>query len=174
MIEDISDAEAGRRAAQGLRDGTIRPCNQWTPKGPCKLPMNHGFAHDGIHGPEVNYGGHPWDEDLPDEDDDPSALARKVLKCPMIQPNDARAETVKDFLIALLVTLWEEEEGFSGKRPLGNSDWQPQVYESLAKAGLIDAEFDEWGYIDNIDYKHVDSLIIAAIRSLRPPKKETR
>lgn len=25
-------------------------CKRWTPDGPCKLPMNHGLAHDGIHG----------------------------------------------------------------------------------------------------------------------------
>ena len=32
--------------------------------------------------------------------------------------------TVKDYLKTLLHTLWDEEDGFSGKRPFGNSGWQ--------------------------------------------------
>jgi hypothetical protein len=145
-----------------------RRCSQWTPKGPCKLPMNHGFAHDGIHGPEVNYGGHPWD----DEDDDvPFVLARQVLKCPKPQPNDAYASTVHTYLLALLETLWLEGEGFSGKRPFGNSGWHYDVYKALGDAGIIDIEYDDDGDIEDVDSDRGDELIIAAIQSLRLPKK---
>jgi hypothetical protein len=31
--------------------------------------------------------------------------------------------TIRDYLRILLETLWEEGEGFSGKRPFGNSGW---------------------------------------------------
>lgn len=55
----------------------MKKCGRWTPKGPCKLPQNHGFAHDGVYGPEVNYGGFPYpeghddynfDDDFPEDD----------------------------------------------------------------------------------------------------------
>jgi hypothetical protein len=41
--------------------------------------------------------------------------------------NDAGADTVRDYLKALLLKLWEEEEGFSGKRPFGNSGWKHEL-----------------------------------------------
>lgn len=40
----------------------------------------------------------------------------KILALPM-DGNDADAKTVGGYLVALLQTLWNEEEGFSGKRP---------------------------------------------------------
>lgn len=175
MIEDISEAEAGRRAAEGMRNGTIPRCSQWTPKGPCKLPMNHGFAHDGLYGPGVNYGGHPWDDDEDDipNDEDPSDLARRVLKCRMI-PNDALAATVKDYLLGVLEMLWDDPPGFNGKRPYGYSSWQNDVYKSLGKAGLIEIEFDRDGDLEDVDDERGAELIIAAIQSLRLPKKDSR
>lgn len=40
--------------------------------------------------------------------------------------NDAGALTVRDYLKALLRRLWLEQEGFSGKRPFGNSGWEDE------------------------------------------------
>lgn len=52
--------------------------------------------------------------------------------------------TVRDYFRALLSTLWEEKEGFSGKRPFGNSGWEYEVHTALAKAGFVDlGEWDE-------------------------------
>ncbi len=46
--------------------------------------------------------------------------------------------TVRDYFRELLTALWEEKEGFSGKRPFGNSGWEYEVHIALAKAGFVD------------------------------------
>lgn len=73
-----------------------------------------------------------------------------ILACPM-EPNDAGAETVRAYLIGLLAGVWEHREGFSGKRPFGNSDWQYEVYEALVRQSFIDGAFDTDGYLDMVD-----------------------
>ena len=94
-----------------------------------------------------------------------TAIHQQVLDCPM-GPNDAKAETVRDYLVELLARLWIEEEGFSAKRPFGNSGWAYEVYTPLVAAGLIDGTLDEHGYVDEIDLGAADDLIAAAIRTL--------
>lgn len=92
-----------------------------------------------------------------------------ILKCPMQQPNDARVKTVGEYLAKLLSTLWREGEGFSGKRPFGNSSWEYEVYEALALAGFIRIEFDEDGYIDYMSQEQEDlanELILRTIRMM--------
>ena len=59
-------------------------------------------------------------------------------------PNDANAATVRDYLKALLSMVWAEEEGFSGKRPFGNSGWQDEVHSALEKVGVIAARPEDW------------------------------
>lgn len=46
--------------------------------------------------------------------------------------------TVRDYLRVLLSRLWDEQEGFSGKRPFGNSGWEYDLLTPLAKAGFVD------------------------------------
>lgn len=96
-------------------------------------------------------------------------LIHQVLSCPM-QKNDARAETVGEYLSTLLHVLWEENEGFSGKRPLGNSGWEYEVYEALARRGLVQGlVFDEDGYVEEFPYedeRKADELILAAIDAM--------
>ncbi len=59
--------------------------------------------------------------------------------------------TVRQYLHALLSTVWSEGECFSGKRPFGNSGWEHELYAPLAKAGFIDlGELDEDG--ESYDY----------------------
>lgn len=53
-----------------------------------------------------------------------------VLNCPL-EENDSGADTVKGYLKALLFTLWDEDEGFSGKRPFGNSGWEYDLTDAL-------------------------------------------
>ncbi len=84
-----------------------------------------------------------------------------VLDLPM-QPNDARATTVREYLVALLAEVWTEKEGFSGKRPFGNSGWEYDLYLPLLKAGLVDGALDEDGYIDHMDDDAAERLIAAA------------
>lgn len=52
--------------------------------------------------------------------------------------NDADASTFRDYFKKLLTTLIEEEEGFCGKRPLGNSGWKNELYESLISNEVFD------------------------------------
>jgi len=58
-----------------------------------------------------------------------------VLNCPL-EENDSGADTVKGYLKALLFTLWDEDEGFSGKRPFGNSGWEYELTEPLIEKQL--------------------------------------
>jgi hypothetical protein len=91
----------------------------------------------------------------------------EILAIPMPLDNDADADTIRDYLVELLSTVWREEEGFSGKRAFGNSGWQHEVYHGLAKAGLIEGEFDDEGYLDDCDYRAADALVQRAIAALR-------
>lgn len=94
-----------------------------------------------------------------------SPTPQQVLDLPMRQ-NDADAATIRDYLIRLLVRLWAEGDGFSSKRPFGNSDWQWVVYEHLIVAGWVDGALDELGYIDRVDVPAADALIDSAIKAL--------
>lgn len=88
-----------------------------------------------------------------------------ILDLPM-GANDAGAKTVRDYLKALLVCLWREEESFSGKRPFGNSGWQFEVYGALVKAGAVTGRMDG-DYADEVDRTAADALILKAIANLQ-------
>lgn len=90
---------------------------------------------------------------------------QQILDLPM-EENDAEAATIRGYLIKLLATLWDEGEGFSGKRPFGNSGWTDDLDRPLGRAGLVEATFDEDGYLDDIDRKRADELIHRAIQAL--------
>lgn len=68
--------------------------------------------------------------------------------------------TIKEYLIKLLVTLWREEAGFSGKRPFGSSDWQFEIYKVLIEHGVVEGSLDEDGYVDQIDIPAADKIIV--------------
>lgn len=80
--------------------------------------------------------------------------------------------TVRDYLRRLLTTLWDEQEGFSGKRPFGNSGWEYDVYAPLIKAGYIVGKLDDDGYIKSVNdrtaKKFVNSLILAMCYGIKP------
>ena len=94
-----------------------------------------------------------------------SEIGRQVLAIEM-QENDAGAETIKEYLTELLLRVWEEDEGFSGKRPFGNSGWWTELYLALAQDGILDAEIDEDGYLEDYDSEEAHKLIVEAINSL--------
>ncbi len=73
---------------------------------------------------------------------------------------------MRDYLIALLDELWREGEGFSGKRPFGNSGWDYEVYVGLVKAGAVDGKIDEYGYLEELDEEAGRRLILDAIKAL--------
>lgn len=83
-----------------------------------------------------------------------------------MQPNDAGAETIRDYLKALLITLWTEGEGFSGKRPFGNSGWDWELYKALVTAMACEGELDEDGNLESVDHEEANKLIFKAIEEL--------
>lgn len=94
-----------------------------------------------------------------------TAAPRQVLAL-LMQENDAGAATIGEYLITLLALLWNEKEGFDGKKPFGNSDWDGEVVETLVRAGLVAGTVDEDGNTDDWDWDMADELIAAAIRAL--------
>lgn len=66
-----------------------------------------------------------------------------VLNCP-IETRDCDATTIREYLVELLYTLWEEGEGFSSKRPFGNSGWEYDLYHALCFNGLVECEIREF------------------------------
>lgn len=96
----------------------------------------------------------------------PTPTPEQVLATPM-GANDANAATIRDYLVALLRTVWAEGEGFSGKRPFGNSDWDCDLIAALAHAGHIESPFDEdEDWISGYDERPARKLIDAAIEAL--------
>ena len=98
-----------------------------------------------------------------------SVSVDEVLNCSLIgnAQQDSNASTVRGYLKALLYTLWEEDEGFSVKRPFGNSSWKYDVFISLIHAGLMSGELDEDGYLEECDDAEGDILILKAIDGLQ-------
>lgn len=88
---------------------------------------------------------------------DPELLQR-VLDCPM-EPNDADARTVREYIVALASAVWQDGEGFSGKRPFGTSGWDWDIYEALSSAGLALEDDPDWN-------GPTHQLVTAAIETL--------
>jgi hypothetical protein len=94
-------------------------------------------------------------------------MSNAVLDCPMDpDTNDAGASTVREYLVALLAELWKAGEGFSGKRPFGNSGWEFEVYQALVAAELVEGAIDDDGYLDECDSSEADRLVRDAISAL--------
>ena len=90
----------------------------------------------------------------------------EILKLPM-QNNDAGAKTIRGYLKALLKELIEEEEGFSGKRPFGNSGWICDLETPLVKAGLVKGKIAKrGGCLVECDSEAAEKLIQAAVEAL--------
>ena len=97
-----------------------------------------------------------------------SATPEQVLGLPL-EPNDSGATTVRGYLVSLLAAVWEEGEGFSGKRPFGTSGWAADLYQPLVGAGFVPGALDEDGYLDDFPSTsrlQANELIAAAIKSL--------
>ena len=77
--------------------------------------------------------------------------------------------TVRDYLRTLLETLWNQGEGFSGKRPFGNSGWKGDILPALIKANIVNGKLDEDGYIDHCDDKAANNVIAECIRVMCVP-----
>lgn len=59
--------------------------------------------------------------------------------------------TLREYLQSLLLTLLREGEGFSAKRPFGNSGWEWDVAAFLVQAGAVTGVWDVDGGLDDFD-----------------------
>lgn len=94
---------------------------------------------------------------------------KDILDLPMRPSNDAKAKTVRGYLKTLLVAVWTDGEGFSGKRPFGNSGWQYDLFAPLVMAGAVKGVIDEYGACDLLPGGEEDKamrLILLAINAL--------
>lgn len=87
----------------------------------------------------------------------------KVLELKFIPCGWTKKITISKFFEELLVTLWYENEQFSGKRPFGNGGWQSDLYCCLIKNKIIDGSLDEDGYVESFNEeksaKYIEKLI---------------
>ena len=84
-----------------------------------------------------------------------------------MQENDAGAATIRDYLKTLLRTLWQQGEGFSGKRPFGNGGWEFDLYKALVAAKVIDGEiYEEYCDLLECNFHSAAELIFKAIEEL--------
>lgn len=93
----------------------------------------------------------------------------QVLETPMRQPNDVGAATIGDYLVQLLLEVWQRGELFSGKRPFGSSCWESDLYLALVSANYVEGTLDENDFLDEITTENIlkaDELIAEAIKSL--------
>lgn len=87
---------------------------------------------------------------------------KTVLALPL-QTNDFGAGTIRDFLVSLLRELW-----VSGRFNLDGWEFDLLI-TGLANAGLVVAELNEDGYLDDIsevERTKADGIILAAINHL--------
>ena len=93
--------------------------------------------------------------------------AKAILALPLEEPNEANAKTIREYLKALLREVWTEQEGFSGKRPFGNSGWDHDLIKPLIKFEVIEGKMDEDGYIYDYDRDKANHAILNAIEALK-------
>lgn len=89
---------------------------------------------------------------------------RDLLGVPM-HLNDAHADTVGEYLTALLTVLWEEGESFDAKRPFGNSDWTEDLYIVMVQSGAAAGTINEDGMVE--DPREAHQAVFRAIAALR-------
>ncbi len=78
--------------------------------------------------------------------------------------NDLNKEvTIREFFYELMKALWEEGEQFSGKYPLGNSDWDGDLIICLIENKLISGSLDEDGYLDKWNDNEIKTFVLKNI-----------
>lgn len=90
---------------------------------------------------------------------------KAILDLELGRFHDAQGSTIRDYMKEMLTALISEGEGFSGKRPLGNSDWLAQLALPLIEAGII-AGVVEDHCAEDFDWTEVEQVLIVAIQGL--------
>jgi hypothetical protein len=83
---------------------------------------------------------------------------RDILALPM-KTNDAGAETIGQFIMMVGAKVFLHQDGFSGKRPFGNSGWVYDVYEVLITSGVLEGTLDEDGYVEDCDSREAEAVV---------------
>lgn len=82
--------------------------------------------------------------------------------------NDLRREvSIREYFYELLATLWKEGEGFSGKRPFGNSGWDADLAFPLVQGGYLRGRItieDGWTSLDSYDGEAHHKLVAELIK----------
>lgn len=94
-----------------------------------------------------------------------AATLQRYLDCPM-DLNDANALTVGGYFLALAEEVWREGEGFSGKRPFGDSGWEAHVYNALCIEGLMSGtkeDDDYWWETTGEEENRINRLLLSAL-----------
>ena len=91
----------------------------------------------------------------------------EVWNCPTVgEANFGDVDTIGRYIMALGKEVWKHEDGFSGKRPYGNSGWKYGIYISLIEAGLAKGSLDEDGYLNALpdgERERMDGMVLRAI-----------
>ncbi len=74
--------------------------------------------------------------------------------------------TIREYLVGLLIAVWQQKEGFSGKRPFGNSGWEWDLFKPLIENGIVNGKLDEDGHIEKIDEEKANKVILDCIEAL--------
>lgn len=68
--------------------------------------------------------------------------------------------SIREYYRRLLVALMMEQEGFSGKKPFGNSGWEFDLYKCLIEHGVIEGSLDEDGFVEGCNHIVADNLLM--------------
>lgn len=68
-------------------------------------------------------------------------------------------KNIREYLRDLLLTLWQEQERFSGKRPFGDSGWDYDLYKPLIVGGFLKGKIDEDGCIEYVNNREGWELV---------------
>ena len=88
---------------------------------------------------------------------------KEILNLKFNRGDMPNTKTLGDYLKKLFKTLWQEGECFNSKRPLGNSDWQWEVYYVLIKNKVIDGIIDEYDCVAVANTDQADKVILELI-----------
>lgn len=88
---------------------------------------------------------------------------KEILNLKMDNPEGGEQIAIWQYFHLLLTKMWSEGEGFSGKRPFGNSDWKYDIYLPLVASGAVRGSVDEDGYLEEVDTQAADQLAFELI-----------
>lgn len=74
-------------------------------------------------------------------------------------------KSIRNYLFTLLDTLWKEGEGFSGKRPFGNSGREYDLYRPLIQHGFIAGSLDSDGDVLSCDRSEANAFVSKLIHA---------